>query len=306
MSSYIQINRRDNLKTRAQIIQTIRKFFITRNFLEVDTPIRIPAPAPEAHIDAIASEEWFLQTSPELYMKRLLATGYTLIFQICKCFRKAERGRRHLPELTMLEWYTAGYTYVDLMQQTAELIGLIAGQLNVGDTITYQGFQINLETPWSRLTVSEAFAKYASVSMEIALEKGSFDEVMVEEIEPRLGLENPVFIYDYPASQAALAILKPGDKSVAERFELYIGGLELCNGFTELTDPDEQHKRFEQERNFRKSTGKRVYPLPQKFLNALTDMPDAAGNALGIDRLVMLFTDTATIDEVVAFTPEEL
>ncbi len=132
-----------------------------------------------------------------------------------------------------------------------------------------------------------------------------FDEMLVDQIEPRMGV-NPIFLYDYPASQAALARMKPGEAPFAERFELYIGGLELCNAFSELTDPAEQRLRFNAERNARDATGKRVYPLPEKFLNTLADMPDAAGNALGIDRLVMLFADTKTIDDIVAFTPEEL
>jgi len=305
MNPYRQSTIKRNLQLRARIIQTVRKFFIHHGYLEIETPHRIPAPAPEAHIDAEVSGDWFLHTSPELCMKRLLAAGFSKIFQICKCFRKAERGSQHLPELTMLECYSAGHNYFDMMDQCEKLVQFILRKLGFGESISYQGAQIDLKTPWIRMSITEAFDKLASISMHDALAADCFDEVMVEEIESHLGL-NPIFLYDYPASRGALARLKSDDTSLAERFELYIGGLELCNAFSELTDPDEQHERFEKERNFRKSTGRGVYPLPQKFLYALRDMPDAAGNALGIDRLVMLFADTTKIDDVVAFTPEEL
>jgi lysyl-tRNA synthetase class 2 len=177
--------------------------------------------------------------------------------------------------------------------------------LNFGESITYQGTEIDLKTPWKRLSVSQAFDTYASMSINNALKSDRFDEAMVDEIEPSLGF-NPIFLYDYPAAHGALARLKAGDKSLAERFELYIGGLELCNGFSELTDPEEQRARFEKELSFRKSSDNVAYPLPEKFLRALAGLPDAAGNALGLDRLVMLLTDANAIDDVVSFTPEEL
>ena len=156
------------------------------------------------------------------------------------------------------------------------------------------------------MSVDEAFRRYADMEVEDALAKDCFEEVMVNDIEPNLGASGPLFLYDYPASLGALARLKPQNRRVAERFELYIAGIELCNGFSELTDPVEQHKRFESEQKIRQSLHKPVYPLPQKFLNSLNDIPAACGNALGLDRLVMLFSDTSKIDDVVAFTPEEL
>jgi lysyl-tRNA synthetase class 2 len=305
MKSYRQSSIHKNLHKRAQIIQAIRCFFIENDYLEVETPVRIPAPAPEAHIEAEVSGHWFLQTSPELCMKRLLTAGYPRIFQICKCFRKGERGRRHLPELTMLEWYSTGQDYTDMMEQCEKLLNCITQDLDLGASIRYQGSELNLKAPWPRISVPEAFDKYASMSLSEALSSGRFDMVMVEEIESRLG-KNPIFLYDYPVSRGALARLKPENNLLAERFELYIGGLELCNAFSELIDPTEQRSRFEDERKRRKSSGKIAYPLPEKFLQALADMPAAAGNALGIDRLVMLLTDAARIDEVVTFTPEEL
>ena len=301
-----QTRRKENLIVRARIIQAIRSFFIDHDYIEIETPIRIPAPAPESHIDAVESGDWFLQTSPELCMKMLLAAGFRRIFQICKCFRQAERGRWHLPEMTMLEWYRINSSYLDMMHECEILIDHIARQINSKNTLTYQDAEIDLTPPWSRISVAEAFKSFTSMSMEAALENDRFDEIMVEAIEPNLGQRRPAFLYDYPASRGALARTKPEDRRYAERFELYIGGLEICNAFSELTDPVEQRQRFESERNRRKDFGKSIYPMPEKFLNALGDMPEAAGNALGIDRLVMLFADTHNIDEVVAFTPEEL
>jgi len=303
---YQQKRRKEKLILRARIIQAVRDFFVDHDYIEVETPIRIPAPAPETHIDAVESGDWFLQTSPELCMKQLLAVGFGRIFQICKCFRKGERGRWHLPEMTMLEWYRINSNYLDMMNECETLISQVARQINSKSMLTYQGTAIDLTPPWRKISVAEAFRRFASMSMEAALENDRFDEITVEAIEPNLGQPHPVFLYDYPLSRGALARAKPQDGRFAERFELYIGGLEICNAFSELTDPIEQRRRFESERNHRQASGKLVSPLPEKFLTALGEMPEAAGNALGIDRLVMLFADAQKIDEVVAFTPEEL
>lgn len=307
MPDYFRQSRiRKNLLRRAQILNAIRLFFAKNDYLEIETPLRIPAPAPERHIDAEPSGNWFLHTSPELCMKRLLAAGYERIFQICKCFRSKERGRRHLPELTLLEWYTANADYDQMMQQTQDLILFSARRLNGGDRLTYQGRELNLTKPWQRMSVEEAFDRFASIPMTAALAQNKFDEIMGLEIEPCLGLETPLFLFDYPAECGALARLKPHRPHIAERFELYMAGLELCNGFSELTDKAEQRQRFEDDAAYRHSAGKTVYPFADRFLNALDRMPPSTGNALGIDRLVMLFSDTSNIDEVVAFTPEEL
>jgi lysyl-tRNA synthetase class 2 len=295
-----------NLAMRSQIIAAIRDFFKQQDYLEIETPCRIPAPAPEAHIDAQSSGDWYLQTSPELCMKRLLAAGFERIYQICRSFRKNERGNRHLPEMTLLEWYTAGVDYTHMMQQCEALILYVVQRLAIGTTITYQGRSIDLQPPWARITVSEAFDRYADCSMEQALTSDRFDEMMGLQIEPQLGRQRPVILTDYPSLHGALARPKPGRSDLVERFELYIGGLELCNAFSELTDPAEQRRRFEQESAQRRQTGKPVPPLPEPFLNDLKSMPNAAGNALGLDRLVMVLCDTPTIDDVVAFTPEEL
>lgn len=295
-----------NLATRTQIIGAIRDFFKQQDYLEIETPCRIPAPAPEAHIDAQSSGDWYLQTSPELCMKRLLAAGFERIYQICRCFRKNERGHRHLPEMTLLEWYTAGVDYTHMMQQCEALILFVAQRLAIGSTIAYQGRTIDLQPPWPRIAVSEAFERYADCSMAQAITSDRFDEMMGLQIEPQLGLQRPLILMDYPRQHGALARTKPGHPDLVERFELYIGGLELCNAFSELTDPVEQRQRFEQESAQRRQARNPAPPLPEPFLNDLKSMPDSAGNALGLDRLVMLLCNARTIDEVVAFTPEEL
>jgi lysyl-tRNA synthetase class 2 len=305
-ASRLPAGRLKTLSVRAAIINEIRRFFAGRNYLEVETPLRIPAPAPESHIDAVPSGSWFLHTSPELCMKRLLASGFDRIFQICRCWRDGERGSLHLPEFTMLEWYGTDRNYTDLMDECEALVAGIALVTGAMETIEFRGQTVRLNGPWERITVREAFRRYSSVSMENALKSDMFDEIMVTDIEPRLGVSEPTFICDYPAERSALARLKPCDPTVAERFELYIGGLELANAFTELIDADEQRQRFHREESYRRSLGKPPYPVPEKFLADLSATPPSAGIALGIDRLVMLFTDAASIDEVVAFTPEEL
>jgi lysyl-tRNA synthetase class 2 len=297
---------KQNLELRARVIQAARNFFLDQGYLEVETPIRIPAPAPEANIEAIESEGQYLHTSPELCMKRLLAAGYPRIFQICRCFRKEERGDRHLTEFTLLEWYSANETYTRMMVQCEDLIRFIAAGLGYGESLTYQGRSVSLKTPWPRMTVAEAFRRFAPVPADTALAQDRFDELLAFEIEPRLGNEQPVFLYDYPAACGSLARLKPDDPAVAERFELYMRGMELCNAFTELADAKEQRTRFEKELFLRAEAGRPVYPMPEAFLKALESMPPAAGSALGLDRLVMLFADAADIDQVTAFTPEEV
>ena len=295
-----------NLRLRAKVIRAVRSFFVEEGFLEVDTPIRIPSPAPEQHIEAVPSGNWALQTSPELCMKRLLSSGYSRIFQICKCFRGHERGIKHLPEFTLLEWYCTETGYHAFMDQCESLIRSVAAVNGGADILHYQGHRVDLSGPWPRISVAEAFQRWGTLSMGSALSQDRFDEVMVNDIEPKLGFEKPVFLCDYPAERAALAKLNPADPTLAMRFELYICGLELCNAFMELTDPVEQRQRFEAERSELLKNGKPVFPIPDPFLAALKDMPEAAGNALGLDRLVMLLADTASIDDVVAFTPQEL
>lgn len=293
------------LQTRAKLIQSIRFFFINNGFLEVETPLRIPSPAPEENIEALTAGNWFLQTSPELCMKRLVAAGYPRIFQISKCFRAGERGDRHLPEYTMLEWYVAGFNYQQLMDQCEALILSVAGDLGIAE-IMRQNRKINLTAPWERISVAEAFSKYAPLTSEDALVRDFFDETLVDHVEPNLGMNKPAFIYDYPARLASLAKLKVENPAVGERFELYIGGMEIANGFSELTDAGEQRQRFEEALKTRAAKNWARYEMPEKFLRSLDSLPPCAGIALGIDRLVMLMAGAATIDDVVAFTPENL
>ncbi len=294
------------LRLRTLITGAARRWLLEHDFLEIETPSRIPAPAPESHIDAIASEGWFLQTSPELCMKRLLAAGFNRVFQICKCFRAAERGSKHLPEFTMLEWYRAGADYRTIMIDCEEMVRFIAQEAGFGNFIEYMGARIDLGDPWPSISVRQAFRDYAAMSVEKALAEGTFNELMAFSIEPRLGHKRPQFLFDYPVELGALARKNPCDPTVAERFELYINGIELVNAFSELTDPIEQRMRFEKEMKCRASCGKTVYPFPEKFILSLDSMPQSAGAALGIDRLVMLFADKAEIGEVVAFAPEDL
>jgi len=298
-----QLSRKQEaLVKRAGIIRDIRTFFTMRGYLEIETPHRIPANAPEAHIDQVESGDWVLHTSPEIAMKRLLAAGYEKIFQLCRVWRGDERGSRHLPEFTMLEWYRSGIDYNALMDECEELFR----KLEPSGVLTYAGRQIELTPPWERLTVAEAFARYASQPLGHALENDRFEEILTEEIEPQLGINKPTFLTEYPVKLAALARIKPQDPSVAERFELYINGMELANAFSELTDPAEQKRRFQAEEHARRSSGKPARALPEPFLSELVTMPDSAGIALGVDRLVMLITGTEKIDDVIALPPENL
>lgn len=298
--------KKNNLILRARIVRAIRAFFVARGFLEVETPVVIPAPAPETHIDAPACEGGFLQTSPELAMKRLLAAGYPPIFQLSRCFRSGERGGRHLPEFTMLEWYRPDADYTALMEDCIGLFRHLADELDLVDPVSRNGSTVDFRGVWGRVTVDEAYRRFAGVSAEAAIADGVFDLLMVEKVEPRLGIGTPTILMDYPAKLAALARLKPGDPTLAQRFEVYAAGLELANGFSELTDPVEQRERFEREARERASAGKVPYPSPERFLDELGRMPPSAGIALGVDRLVMLMAGAETIDGVVAFTPEEL
>jgi lysyl-tRNA synthetase class 2 len=306
MMNWPLARRKRALQQRAHILQAIRNFFVGQGYLEVETPHRIPAPAPESHIDAVASGAWFLHTSPELCMKRMLASGYDKIFQMCRCWRDKERGSQHIPEFTVLEWYRADFSYRSLMEECEALIRTVAAAIGLGKKILFRDQEIDLTGSWERITVKEAFKYYGQISATEALKRQLFDEIMVKDIEPNLGTGKPTFIYDYPAERGSLARLREDDPAVAERFELYIGGLELANGFSELIDIEEQRKRFNEENETRRLLAKPIYPMPEKFLRELKYMPPSAGIAMGVDRLVMVFLNAPSIDEVVAFTPEEL
>ena len=299
----------DALWLRANVIKATRDFFWERGFLEVETPLLIPANAPEEYINPInALPSWQLQTSPEICMKRLLCNGHKKLFQISHCWRSNERGSRHLSEFTMLEWYRARCDYKTLMVDCEELLQYIVKTcLPDKGCFTYNSAKIDPFTPWKRITVQEAFLYFGKVDVWDCLEKGLYEEILTSIIEPALAeFKSPIILMDYPTELAALARTKPDNSELAERFELYLGGLELANGFSELNDPLEQRDRFEEANRVRRNTGQTELPLPEPFLNTLATMPASAGIALGVDRLVMLAAGVDTIDEIVAFTPEDL
>ncbi len=293
-----------NLERRAKIFELTRTFFKEQGFLEVDTPIRSQEIAPESEIEPFHNEGWFLSTSPELYMKRLLAAGYDKLFQICHCFRKGEQGKHHNPEFTMLEWYRRGADYTQMISDTEQLIKSIARGLGTGTTIKYQNQPINLGTPWIRVTVRDAFTSAAGWDPVTEPLAAKFDVDLVTKVIPGFDKSRPTVLLDYPAPMASLARLKQDDPRVAERAEVFIAGLELANAYSELTDAREQKKRFENEAKIIAREKRRETPLPQKFLGAMTHLPDCGGIALGMDRLVMLFCDADSVAEVNAFTED--
>ncbi len=294
-----------NLKRRAFIYQLTRTFFNEQGFLEVETPIRSPAIAPEKEIIPIESEGWFLTTSPELYMKRLLAAEYDKIYQFSRCFRKDECGRFHNPEFTLLEWYRKDASYEQMMKDTEQVVTTIASRLGIGNTLRYLDNTIDLSLPWERLAISEAFKKLAGWDPIADPDVRRFDEDTVLKVIANLNPHRPTFLVDYPAPMASLARLKPDNPRVAERTELFIGGLELANAYSELINQKEQELRFQKEIEQIKKEHNRATPMPEKFLRAVTNLPECAGIALGMDRLVMLFCNAASIDEVIPFTVDE-
>lgn len=299
----------DALWLRANVIKSIRDFFWDRGFLEVETPLLIPANAPEEFINPVCTlSSWQLQTSPEICMKRLLSSGHQKIFQISHCWRSEERGSRHLSEFTMLEWYRSDCDYQVLMADCEELLQhVVTACLPDSKYFMYNSVKIDPFTTWQRISVQEAFLRFAQTDVWDCLRDGHYEEILTSLIEPALAaLDAPVILMDYPVELAALARKKPGNYNLAERFELYLGGLELANGFSELTDPLEQRNRFEAANRSRYEAGQNVLPLPEPFLDKLAKMPAAAGIALGVDRLIMLTAGVDCIDKVIAFTPEEL
>jgi len=293
---------RPAIEKRAAILRAVRDFFHRHGFLEVDTPVRIRAPAPEEYIDAEPSGARFLRTSPELHMKRMLAAGYEKIFQIGPCFRAGERGDRHRPEFAMLEWYRAHADYSDILLDTKAMIVSAARAVLNTTSLTYQGRAIELVPVWEHLTVQEAFLRWARWDPLKKFDPDRFDEDLVTKVEPSLPRDVPTVLTDYPVERAALSRPSAKDPRVAERWELYIGGLELANAYSELTDATEQKKRFAHSRMLRELENKPAYPEDDDFMKALEiGIPPSGGIALGLDRLIMLLTDSATIDDVTAF-----
>lgn len=337
---------RENLAQRARIVAAVRAFFDARGYLEVETPLVVAKPGMEPHLEPFKTEVRdpfgnaygaFLITSPEYAMKKLLAAGFAKIYQLAKCFRNGEAFEgRHNPEFTILEWYRTGVDYLGIMDETEALVkdvfrsvAELSGRTNPRAFIVRRnGREIDLGGDWERLTVKEAMRKYAEVDLDDALDDkkllldaaaklghvlppdaswdDAFFSVFLNAAEPRLGADRPTFLYEYPVSMAALSKASSRDPRYAERFELYVGGLELANAFTELTDAKEQRKRLEEERALRRKLGRAEYDLDEDFLSALEAMPEAGGIALGIDRLMMLLLGEEDIRNVTAFPADSM
>lgn len=268
----------------------------------METPVRVRAPALETHIDAEPSGDRWLRTSPELHMKRLLADGFERIFQIGPCFRRGERGRLHHPEFTLLEWYRTGTDYLGILEDTRELLIHCARALYGTPSLPYGGVTIDFQREWLVMSVRDAFCRWAGWDPVALWDEDRFHMDLVERVEPALPRDLPVILIDYPSPAGALARRKREDPRLAERWELYLAGMEIANAYSELTDPVEQRRRFETAAAERKARGKEVYPIDEDFIAALERLPPCGGIALGFDRLVMLFAGATSIEDVVAFS----
>ena len=290
------------LDLRAKLNEAIRRFFRERGFLEVETPVVLPGNAPEANIDAVPAGAGWLRTSPELHMKRLLAAGCENIFQLGPVARAGEHGRWHHPEFCLLEWYRAHAGYLEILADTKALLAFLAAELRGGTEFTWQGKSVSFaQELWEKHAVSQAFIQHAGWDPALKFDPDRFDLDLVTRVEPALPTDHPVVLIDYPAPLAALARRKPGDLARAERWELYLGGVELANAYSELTDPAEQRARFEEANAARAKRGAKPYPLDEPFLAALAQMPPSGGIALGVDRLLMILADVDSLDGVLPF-----
>ncbi len=328
---------REIFEKRMSIIRDIRRFFWNLNFTETDTPILVNLPGMEPYLDVFKTQfepmsgigearDMYLITSPEYAMKKLLVAGFENIFQITRSFRNKETGGAlHNPEFTILEWYRANSDYRAIMADTEALIRYLCIELFGESEFVYQTNHIDVSGDFERLRVVDAFEKYAGISREIfedtekfiaeAREKGykatTYDDafflIFLNEIESRLGMNRPTILYEYPVSMAALSKACVDNPKYAERFEVYIAGIELCNAFSELTDPFEQKKRLDAERQQRNELGKPIYDVDMSFIHALElCMPESGGIALGVDRLIMLLLDQPSIENVVFFPFRDL
>lgn len=304
------------IEKRARFLRAIREFFHARNVMEVDTPNLTSAPVTDPHIESLqtqingaeGSDVLYLTTSPEFYMKRLLAAGSGPIYQMGKVFRNDEQGKLHSPEFTMLEWYRPGFDHHTLMHEVDELMQYLL-HTEKADRITYSdAFEQHVGlNPFTATTAQlQNCAKANSINLiSQNMEKEDWLALLLTHlVEPQLGKARPVFIYDFPASQAALARVRTKDNyEVAERFELYYRGIELANGYHELSDSQEQRKRFKQDLQARRNTGKSVFAYDEAVLGALSaGLPDCAGVAAGVDRLFMLSERLDNIHSGLSFT----
>lgn len=305
------------LKHRGVVLQKIRQFFIERDVFEVDTPALSHATVTDEHLYSFSTQfthpfatqtnTLYLQTSPEFAMKRLICAGSGAIYQICKSFRNEESGRFHNPEFTMLEWYRPGFDHLMLMTEIDELIQMVLG-CGIAERVTYQDI-FKQYLGCCPLTTSLADIKTLASQYgydDLAANENNKDTLLMllfsQHVEPNIGQQRPCFVMDFPASQAALAKISAINPLVAERFELYFQGIELANGYNELTDGPEQLRRFEQDNIKRQNIGLDMMPIDQNFIAAINvGLPACAGVALGIDRLLMLALDCSKIGQVIAF-----
>ena len=332
----IHADRQPLLRARRRVLAALRDYLETRDFVEVETAILQVSPGNEAHLHAFATElvapygperQFYLHTSPEFACKKLLAAGERRIFEFARVFRNREQGTLHHPEFTMLEWYRTGESCEALMDDCANFLAIAAAAAGT-DRFVFRGRDADPMATPERLTVADAFSAYAGIDVLATLGEAApdraglaaqaraagirladddtwsdiFSRVLVERVEPRIGNGRATFLTDYPAHEAALARPKPSDPRVAERFELFACGVELANGFGELTDPVEQRARLEAEMDRKQRLYGERYPIDEDFLNALAGMPPASGCALGFDRLVMLAARATRIDQVI-WTP---
>jgi len=330
-AAHVHADRRPLLLARSRIVAALRAWFAASGFVEVETGTVVVSPGNEAHLHAFATAlegpdgaavPLYLRTSPEFACKKLLAAGEPRIVEFAKVFRNRERGALHAPEFTLVEWYRAGESYGSLMADCAALLREAAQAAGTWH-FSFRGRSADAFAEPERLSVAEAFGRFAGIDLLATLGEGEadraalasaavaagiriaaddtwsdiFSRVLVERIEPKLGIGRATILDEYPAMQAALA--RPShDPRVAERFELYVCGVEVANGFAELTDPVEQRRRLEAEMAEKARRYGNRYPLDEDFLTALAEMPDACGIALGLDRLVMLATGASRIDQV--------
>jgi elongation factor P--(R)-beta-lysine ligase len=329
-------DRRALLKARGRITASLRNWFGARDFVEVETAAFQVSPGNETHLHAFATEligpdgarrQLYLRTSPEFACKKLLAAGEPRIFEFARVFRNRERGALHHPEFTMLEWYRAGEPYETLMDDCTVLMCEAASAVSAG-LFSFRGKTVDPAAAPERITVAEAFDRYAGIDLLATIIEGEgdrarlnvaatnvgvataaddtwgdiFSRVLAEKVEPHLGVGRATILYEYPLPLAALARIKPGSDKVAERFEIYACGVELANGFGELTDVAEQRARFSAAMDEKMRVHGERYPVDEDFLAALAHMPQASGIALGFDRLVMLATGASRIEQVM-WTP---
>jgi lysyl-tRNA synthetase class 2 len=325
-------DRRPFLRARGRIAAALREWFAARDFIEVETPVLQISPGNETHLHAFASEligpdgephKFYLRTSPEFACKKLLAAGEQRIFEFARAFRNRERGALHHPEFTLLEWYRVNQPYDVLMEDCAALLGATARAIDA-QKFSWRGREADPFAPPERLTVGESFTRFAGIDLLATIEAAEgnreilasrakaagisfgagddwgdiFSRVMAERIEPQLGNGRATILYEYPIPQAALARPRTRDPRVAERFELYVCGVELANAFGELTDAEEQRRRFSAAMAEKERIYGEQYPIDEDFLAALNEMPPASGIALGFDRLVMLATGATRIEQV--------